>query len=153
MISFSRGPYDEINLGSGTFIPYSDTTTMKLIVSIYHFLTLSTVCTILLISSRARLLVSKRKLLRVELISNLSPLLTKPLGEKMAAAKSLVKQINRTMCCSTARKRVVILGTGWGSYSLLRNIKKRDIDDIDVIVISPRNHFLFTPLLPSTTVG
>lgn len=68
----------------------------------------------------------------------------------MAAAKSLVKQINRTMCCSTARKRVVILGTGWGSYSLLRNIKKRDID---VIVISPRNHFLFTPLLASTTVG
>ena len=80
----------KINLGSGTFHniyiyitvsqSVSDTTTMKLIISIYHFLTLSTVCTILLISSRARLLVSKRKLLRVELISNLSPL-TKPSGK------------------------------------------------------------------------
>jgi NADH:ubiquinone reductase (non-electrogenic) len=48
------------------------------------------------------------------------------------------------------RWRVVILGSGWGSYSLLRAIDKKDID---VICISPRNHFLFTPLLASTTVG
>ena len=44
----------------------------------------------------------------------------------------------------------MILGTGWSGYSLLKNIKKKDFD---VIVISPRNHFLFTPLLASTTVG
>lgn len=48
------------------------------------------------------------------------------------------------------RKRLVILGTGWGSYSLLKNVSK---NLYDVIVISPRNHFLFTPLLTSTTVG
>ena len=48
------------------------------------------------------------------------------------------------------RKRLVILGTGWGSYSVLRNVNKKLFD---VIVISPRNHFLFTPLLASTTVG
>ena len=48
------------------------------------------------------------------------------------------------------RKRLVILGTGWSSYSLLKNIDKKKYD---VIVISPRNHFLFTPLLASTTVG
>ncbi|CAN0550261.1 unnamed protein product, partial [Ectocarpus sp. 8 AP-2014] len=31
----------------------------------------------------------------------------------------------------------------------------REVDKkkYDVTVISPRNHFLFTPLLPSTTVG
>ena len=44
----------------------------------------------------------------------------------------------------------MILGTGWGSYSVLRNVDK---NLYDVIVISPRNHFLFTPLLASTTVG
>ena len=49
-----------------------------------------------------------------------------------------------------ARKRLVILGTGWGGYSLLRNVNRKLYD---VIVISPRNHFLFTPLLASTTVG
>ena len=47
-------------------------------------------------------------------------------------------------------KTVVILGTGWGSYSVLKNINKAKFD---VIVVSPRNHFLFTPLLASTTVG
>ena len=44
----------------------------------------------------------------------------------------------------------MILGTGWGSYSVLRKANKMLFD---VIVISPRNHFLFTPLLASTTVG
>ena len=48
------------------------------------------------------------------------------------------------------RKRLVVLGTGWGSYSVLRNINKKLFD---VSVISPRNHFLFTPLLASTAVG
>ncbi|XP_077995904.1 uncharacterized protein LOC144449264 [Glandiceps talaboti] len=48
------------------------------------------------------------------------------------------------------RQQVVILGSGWGSYSVLKNINK---SLYDVIVVSPRNHFLFTPLLASTTVG
>lgn len=48
------------------------------------------------------------------------------------------------------RKRLVILGTGFGACTLLRNI---NLKGYDVTLISPRNHFLFTPLLPSTTVG
>ena len=51
---------------------------------------------------------------------------------------------------TSGRQRLVILGTGWGSYSVLKHINKKLFD---VIVISPRNHFLFTPLLCSTTVG
>lgn len=50
----------------------------------------------------------------------------------------------------STRPCLVILGTGWSSYSVLKNIKK---SLYDVVVISPRNHFLFTPLLASTTVG
>lgn len=34
-----------------------------------------------------------------------------------------------------------------------RAAREIDKDKYDVTVISPRNHFLFTPLLPSTTVG
>lgn len=49
-----------------------------------------------------------------------------------------------------SKKTLVVLGTGWGSVSLL---KKLDTENYNVIVISPRNYFLFTPLLPSCTVG
>ncbi|MFN0156571.1 MAG: FAD-dependent oxidoreductase [Bacteroidota bacterium] len=45
--------------------------------------------------------------------------------------------------------RLVVLGTGFGAFNLVKHIK----DDYEITVISPRNHFLFTPLLPSTTVG
>lgn len=45
---------------------------------------------------------------------------------------------------------LVILGTGFASFSLLKSIDTRRWR---TTVISPRNHFLFTPLLPSTTVG
>lgn len=48
------------------------------------------------------------------------------------------------------KKTLVVLGTGWGSVSLL---KKLDTENYNVIVISPRNYFLFTPLLPSCTTG
>lgn len=48
------------------------------------------------------------------------------------------------------KPRLVILGTGFGALSL---VKALDTSRYDVVVVSPRNHFLFTPLLPSTTVG
>lgn len=55
----------------------------------------------------------------------------------------------------TTKRRLVILGTGWGSYSVLKSIKRNKSlsKRFSVIVVSPRNHFLFTPLLASTTVG
>ncbi|THC93175.1 hypothetical protein EYZ11_007354 [Aspergillus tanneri] len=48
------------------------------------------------------------------------------------------------------KKTLVVLGTGWGSISLL---KKLDTENYNVVVVSPRNYFLFTPLLPSCTTG
>src|SRR5512145_93048 len=45
--------------------------------------------------------------------------------------------------------RLVVLGTGFGAFNLVKHIR----GEFDIIVVSPRNHFLFTPLLPSTTVG
>ncbi|KAK8970822.1 hypothetical protein KSP40_PGU019541 [Platanthera guangdongensis] len=49
-----------------------------------------------------------------------------------------------------SKKKVVVLGTGWGGTSFLRNL---DSSLYDVQVISPRNYFTFTPLLPSVTSG
>ena len=58
--------------------------------------------------------------------------------------------ILRQMSTNAGRDRVVILGSGWGGYRLAKDLDK---SKFDVTVVSPRNHFLFTPLLPSTSVG
>ena len=48
--------------------------------------------------------------------------------------------------------RIVILGTGWGSFTLARQLK--DAESVPKLrIVSPSNHFVFTPLLPSTAVG
>jgi NADH:ubiquinone reductase (non-electrogenic) len=49
-----------------------------------------------------------------------------------------------------SKTRLVLLGGGFAAVSCLRKIDTRRYD---VTVISKRNHFLFTPLLPSSTVG
>lgn len=49
-----------------------------------------------------------------------------------------------------SKKNVVVVGSGWGSTAFLKNL---DTSDYNVTVISPRNFFLFTPLLPSVAVG
>lgn len=48
------------------------------------------------------------------------------------------------------KPKIVILGTGWGSVALLKQLTP---GEYHVTVVSPSNHFLFTPMLPSATVG
>ncbi|GEQ69707.1 hypothetical protein JCM33374_g3381 [Metschnikowia sp. JCM 33374] len=48
------------------------------------------------------------------------------------------------------KKTLVILGSGWGSIPLLKNL---DTSLYNVVIVSPRNYFLFTPLLPSVPTG
>lgn len=50
----------------------------------------------------------------------------------------------------TMKKQLVVLGSGFGAFSCLKEL---NYDLYDVTIVSPRNHFLFTCLLPSTTVG
>ncbi|WWC65152.1 uncharacterized protein I303_107766 [Kwoniella dejecticola CBS 10117] len=50
----------------------------------------------------------------------------------------------------TKKPTLVVLGSGWGATSFLKSL---DTEEFNVVVISPRNYFLFTPLLPSVTVG
>ncbi|KAI9845298.1 MAG: hypothetical protein M1838_001798 [Thelocarpon superellum] len=48
------------------------------------------------------------------------------------------------------KPKLVILGSGWGSVALLKTLNP---GDYNVTVVSPVNYFLFTPMLPSATVG
>jgi NADH dehydrogenase FAD-containing subunit len=43
----------------------------------------------------------------------------------------------------------VVLGSGWAGFNTAININK----DVPLTVVSPSNHFLFTPLLASSSVG
>lgn len=52
---------------------------------------------------------------------------------------------------SSDKKRLVITGAGWAGMSLLKAIDPTKFRS--VTVVSPRNYFLFTPLLPSVAVG
>lgn len=46
--------------------------------------------------------------------------------------------------------RLVILGSGWGGFNVLRYVNTKPYE---TLVISPRNHFVLTPLLASSSVG
>ena len=48
------------------------------------------------------------------------------------------------------KPKLVILGSGWGSVAVLKTLNP---EDYHVTVVSPVNYFLFTPMLPSATVG
>ena len=48
------------------------------------------------------------------------------------------------------KPKLVILGGGWGSVALLKTLNP---DQYHITVVSPTNYFLFTPMLPSATVG
>lgn len=50
----------------------------------------------------------------------------------------------------TSNPKLVILGTGFATFSMLHHLH---LKEFEVCIVSPRNHFLFSPLLPSTTVG
>ena len=48
------------------------------------------------------------------------------------------------------KKKVVLLGSGWGALSFLQKI---DEDQFDVVIVSPRSFFFYTPLLAGTATG
>ncbi|KAL1847484.1 hypothetical protein Plec18170_008597 [Paecilomyces lecythidis] len=48
------------------------------------------------------------------------------------------------------KERVVILGSGWGGYTVSRQLSSTQYKPV---VISPRSYFVFTPLLTDTAAG
>ena len=52
---------------------------------------------------------------------------------------------------ASGRKRVVVLGSGWGAISFVKSLSASA--PYDVVLVSPRNYFLYTPLLPGAATG
>ena len=51
---------------------------------------------------------------------------------------------------SSGRPVVLVLGSGWAAHAFIKVI---DTDAFEVVVVSPRNYFVFTPMLTSSVVG
>lgn len=58
--------------------------------------------------------------------------------------------VTATTPSPTPRPRLLVLGSGFAGYSLVSHLPK---ELFRVTMVSPTNHFLFTPLLPSAAVG
>eukprot|EP01024_Parvocaulis_polyphysoides_P070103 TRINITY_DN862_c0_g1_i1.p1 TRINITY_DN862_c0_g1~~TRINITY_DN862_c0_g1_i1.p1 ORF type:complete len:416 (+),score=48.94 TRINITY_DN862_c0_g1_i1:76-1323(+) len=54
---------------------------------------------------------------------------------------------------NVGKERVVILGSGWGAASFLKALPESASKTYEFIVVSPRNYFLYTPLLPAVATG
>ncbi|KAJ1943326.1 hypothetical protein FBU59_002945, partial [Linderina macrospora] len=74
----------------------------------------------------------------------------KPPPELQLAANRQHKGYAVVELPDASKERLVVLGSGWGAVSLLKTLEP---GLYDVISISPNNYFVFTPLLPSVTVG
>lgn len=74
------------------------------------------------------------------------------IGYKIYEESQPVDQVKQTPLFPNGEKKktLVILGSGWGAISLLKNL---DTTLYNVVIVSPRNYFLFTPLLPSVPTG
>ena len=81
---------------------------------------------------------------KVQILTHVSSKLRGTLGAAVG------RQLSTTSALRAGKEKIVILGAGWGGFRLAKDLDK---NQFDVTVVSPRNHFLFTPLLPSTSVG
>jgi len=51
------------------------------------------------------------------------------------------------------KQRVVILGSGWAAMSFIKAWEPALSDKYELILVSPRNYFVYTPLLPAMCAG
>lgn len=80
------------------------------------------------------------------LIANSRGILTGTSSRRSAAAA--YRRINSS---ATGQKpKVVVVGCGWGGARAIRDL---DPNLFDIHMVAPRNHMVFTPLLPQTSTG
>ncbi|CAK4012950.1 External alternative NAD(P)H-ubiquinone oxidoreductase B3, mitochondrial [Lecanosticta acicola] len=68
----------------------------------------------------------------------------------IAATQTRHASISHLDSTRNGRERVVVLGSGWGGFTVSRDL---DPNKYQVVVVSPRSYFIFTPLLAGTSVG
>lgn len=76
-----------------------------------------------------------------------------PSAKQIVLGRCFVTQVEHTDAGNQSdhqKERVVILGSGWGGYTMSRRLSPKTFSPI---IISPRSYFVFTPLLTDTASG
>ncbi len=69
----------------------------------------------------------------------------------MTASAVVEEDEMRVTEAAPGKRRVVVLGSGWGAISFVKSLESNG--PYDVTLVSPRNYFLYTPLLPGAATG
>ena len=69
----------------------------------------------------------------------------------MTASAAVEEDELRVTEATPGKRRVVVLGSGWGAISFVKSLESNG--PYDVTLVSPRNYFLYTPLLPGAATG
>ncbi|MEW5317674.1 MAG: hypothetical protein WDW38_008956 [Sanguina aurantia] len=80
---------------------------------------------------------------------------TKPASTAVTVPETSTKQVYYSLDASTktTRPRLVVLGSGWGAMSFIKSLPQTISQKYDLLLVSPRNYFLYTPLLPAVATG
>ena len=70
---------------------------------------------------------------------------------RASASSATTTEPSRVQERTPGKKRVVVLGSGWGAVSFVKALEASA--PYDVTLVSPRNYFLYTPLLPGAATG
>jgi len=55
---------------------------------------------------------------------------------------------------TTSKKKILILGGGFGGMHILKELQKKlDVKNTRITIVSENNYFLFTPMIPEATSG
>lgn len=75
-------------------------------------------------------------------------------GSMYGTAKRILDEMHPA--ARTPKIRIVVLGSGWGAASFVKHLDSAlfgDEGDYELVIVSPRDYFVYTPLLPAVASG
>lgn len=89
--------------------------------------------------------------------ATLAPDATKPSKASKSngngAQQSVLQSYSNLPGGSSGKQRILILGTGWGAMSFIKAFDHSLLSKYELVLLSPRNYFVYTPLLPAMCAG